>query len=161
LGQTIVSIAVAGAVVIVAAIMGAPRALRDLLDGIKKVTEIYNALPAISAGRPNLLERIEQRINGLDTESTARRNGYDIFWVFVFATVGVIFLVLIGATGGVAWWWWWCPLPVLSLIVGILILAQNTTKVPRAANGQTLKHQAEQAAKKSAAAGSSSELPMA
>jgi hypothetical protein len=142
---TIVGVAVAGAVGIVAAIIGAPRALRDPLDGLKKMTEIYNALPANSAGRPTLLERIEQRINGLDTESTARRNGYGIFWGIFFAVVGVGFILLIGATGGTAWWW--SPLPGLSLIVGILILAQNATKVPRAANGQTLKYQAEQAAK--------------
>ena len=119
------------------------------------MTESYNALPAISAGHPKLLERIEQRINGLDTESTARRNGYGIFWGIFFAAVGAGFLPLIRATGGAAWWW--SSLPVLSPIVGIIMLAQNATKVPRATNGQTLKYQAAQAAKKAAATQSGSE----
>jgi hypothetical protein len=149
---TLVGIGVAGVVAIVAAIIGAPRVLRDPLDSIKKMTEIYNALPEKSSGRPKLLERIEQRINGLDTESTARRNGYGIFWGVFFGAVGFGFLLLILVTGGTAWWW--SPLPGISLALGIGILVQNAPKVPRAANGQTLKYQAEQAekAKKKAAA---------
>ena len=142
---------IAATSLLLAAIIGAPRIIRDPLNPIAKQVEIYNSLPATSSAKAAILERIEQQVNRLDTESSARRNAPGIALGIILLVAGgtTAWLVLIG--GG--WWWLLSPVSFVLLLMGTVGFFQGAERVPRAANGQSLdyqRRQAEKAAKKSA-----------
>lgn len=130
---------IAALALILGAVIGAPRLLKDPVNSIVKQTEIYNALPESSPAKAAILERIEQQVNGLDTEASARRNPYGIFWSVIFIILGAAAGWFVVSTGG--WWWIGSPIPFVLLLAGFIALGQSATKVPRAANGQSLEYQ--------------------
>ena len=151
--ETIVVGVIAAFALVVGAVIQAPRLIRDPVNSIAKQVEIYNALPDTSPAKAAMLERIEQQVNQLDSESSARRNPSGI-------VLGLMLLVAAGAStwlvyvaGG--WWWLTAPLLLLLWLMGIVGFFQGVEKTPRAANGQALsyqKRQADKAAAKAAAA---------
>lgn len=148
---------IAAASLLVAAAIGAPRIIRDPLSSIAKQVEIYNALPERSAARAALLERIEQQVNRLDNETSARRNPPGI-------ALGVILLV---AAGTLTWLvyvagdWWWVTSPALLLLwmMAVIGMYQGWAKVPRAAGGQSLEYQRRRAERVAAKAGNAPRRP--
>ncbi|TFD16603.1 hypothetical protein E3T26_03945 [Cryobacterium sp. TMT1-21] len=112
---------------------------------IHKLVDIHNALPESSAAKTAILRRIEQQVDQLDTQDTARRN-----------PIGVVLGVLILIVAGAASWlmastgaWWWLATPGVALLwaAGFIGIGQSLPSVPRAANGQSLDYQSKQADK--------------
>src|SRR6478752_3170550 len=104
--------AIAALALIIGAIISAPRLLKDPVSSIAKQAEIYAALPDSSPAKRAILDRIEQQINRLDTESSARRNPYGIFWSSIFVIIAGACTWLVVSAGG----WWWLTAPVLAIL---------------------------------------------
>jgi hypothetical protein len=141
---TIIVGVIAALAVVVGAIISAPRVLRDPLASLEKLVGIYEKLPE-SPVKAQVLQRIEEQVAGLHSETSARRNPGGIM-------LGIIIFVLAGAVlwpalsyGG--WWWLTSPASAFLIICGTVALYQNVPRVPRAANGQTLEYQRKQAEK--------------
>ena len=148
--EVVVGVIGAGALVL-ATILGVPRIVKDPLTPIQKQLEIYRALPKDSRAREAILRRIEEQVDNLDSEATARRNPSGI-------ALGVAFILIAGALGWFIWstgGWWWVlsPVAATAALFGIIGLFQGLEKAPRAANGQTLHYQRRQAEKLAAKAG--------
>jgi hypothetical protein len=133
---------IAGVALVIGAAIGAPRVLRDPLNSIVKLVEIWDRLPDSSAAKQQILDRIEQQVSQLDTEDRARRNGPGIALAVVFYVLAFSSGWFIVSAGGL--WWIGSAVPLFILICAIILTSQNATKVPRASNGQTLQYQKEQ-----------------
>jgi hypothetical protein len=73
------------------------------LIAIHKLVDIHNALPESSEAKTAILRRIEQQVDQLDTQDTARRNPIGV-------ALGVLILIVAGAASWLmastgAWWW--------------------------------------------------------
>jgi hypothetical protein len=134
--------ALAAAAVIVAAIVNRPRAAPDPLGRLATMVEIWQKLPEGSQ-KKSMLALIDAEIarsaQRASSETLSRRNWYGVFWAVVFVGGGAFLGLALVSAGGL--WLIALILPGILVLAGVIMFAQNVTKVPRAANGQTLAYQ--------------------
>lgn len=145
---------IGAAALVLATILGVPRIVRDPLTPIQRQLEIYRALPKDSPARESILRRIEEQVESLDSEATARRNPSGIALGVAFILIAVASGWFIWSAGG--WWWILSPVAATAALFGVIGLFQGLEKTPRAANGQALHYQRRQAEKLAAKAGRAS-----
>lgn len=130
---------VAAVALVIAAIIGAPRVIRDPINSLAKQVEIYNALPEGSAAHTKLMRRIEERIDDLDSHEKARRNPMGVALGVSFLIIAAALTWLVWSAGG--WWWLSGPLLFILWLMGIVGFAQGIVRAPRTASGSLLKYE--------------------
>ena len=134
--QLIIGIITAIAVVF-AAIISAPRLLRDVRSNIAKDLQIYKSLPDKSPAKGALLARIERQIEELDLRDKARRQPVGIGVGISFLVIGGALLWFLFIEGG--YWWWGLVVVIPILLFGLIGLIISSRKVPRDDQGVAIK----------------------
>jgi hypothetical protein len=137
MSQEVIIGIVAAAGVIFAAVISAPRILRDERWGIQRDLEIWKALPKESAAREDLLKKIDREVKSLDVHDQKRRNPAGVGLGISFFAIGAAVLWLILIQG--SWWWFASPIALALLIFGLAGFGISVGKTLRDEKGNTIK----------------------
>ena len=137
MSQEVVIGIVAAVAAIFAAVISAPRILRDARWGIQRDLEIWKALPEESAARAGLLKKIDREVKALDVHDQKRRHPMGIGLGVSFFIIGAALLWLMISLGG--WGWLLSPIVLFCLIFGIGGFAISIRKTIRDEKGNTVK----------------------
>ncbi|WDF32212.1 hypothetical protein PTW37_10020 [Arthrobacter agilis] len=123
----LISALIGGVTALLAALLTRlPQFFRDGRASLSKDLEVYNALPAESSQKEQLLSRIDQQLRALGLRRDARRDWWGIAQaLFLMVAGGAFLLAAIGAGGG----WLLTVVPSLGLL--LLALLGLLHSVPR------------------------------
>ncbi len=128
---------VAAIAAVFAAVIGAPRILRDARWSIQRDLEIWKSLPENSSARAGLLRKIEREVVALDVHDKKRRNPMGIGLGIAFFVIGAGLLWIIILQG--SWWWFASLIAFPSLLLGIGGFFLSIFKTLRDEKGNTIK----------------------
>lgn len=123
--------------VVLAAVIGLPRALRDAKDEVLELLQVYNALPEDSGARPRLLALIESKVDALTSsgEPTRDPTGISVATMFLLIGTGLAWSVYVYGS----WWWWTSPIVLFFLVFGVVGLAQDLPRRARDGRGRPIR----------------------
>ena len=123
--------------VVLAAVFGIPRVVRDARWHILRDLEIYKSLPADSSARESLLQKIDREVRELDVHDERRRYPLGIGLAVAMLLMGGAGLWGVIIVSG--WWWLISPVLVFLFIFGIAGLGIYFPKRLRGPNGAVIK----------------------
>lgn len=135
--QEIILGIVAAVAVIFAAVISAPRILRDDRWSIQRDLEIWKSLPTESTARVDLLGKIDREVKSLDTHDKKRRNPGGIGLAVSFLVIGTAFLWFVILQG--SWWWLASPVAFVFIIFGLVGFGISYGKTLRDERGNTIR----------------------